>query len=155
MQNGVTMGHYTISTYVAAPPELVFSLWTNVSRMGEWVGGVTGVSDLSGPIDRVGTTYVVHFGPVKSPTEVLEADPPRRFATRFGSWVLRGVSSATFEPEGDGTRITQEFETVGRISSISSWVFSRGSYEGSFRGELAKFARLAEREASQGVMDLV
>jgi hypothetical protein len=28
-------------------------------------------------------------------------------------------------------------------------VFSRGSYEGSFRGELEKFARIAEREAPQ------
>ena len=148
------MAHYTISTHVAAPPEHVFALWTNVERMGEWVGGVTGVSGVSGPIARVGTTYVVHFGPVKSPTQVLEADPPRRFATRFGSWVLRGESRATFTAEGDGTRVTQEFETVGRISAISSWVFSRGSYEGSFRGELDKFARLAEREARQGVIDL-
>jgi uncharacterized protein YndB with AHSA1/START domain len=150
---GATVAHYTISTHVAASPEHVFALWTNVERMGEWIGGVTAVSDVTGPIDRVGTTYVVHFGPVKSPTEVLEADPPGRFATRFGSWVLRGVSSATFAPEGDGTRVTQEFETVGRISAISSWVFSRGSYEGSFRGELEKFARLAEREARQAVTD--
>jgi len=72
---------------------------------------------------------------------------PRLFATTFGSVILRGRSSATFEPEGDGTRITQTFETVGLMSAISSWVFSRGSYEGSFRGELEKFARLAEREA--------
>jgi hypothetical protein len=36
---------------------------------------------------------------------------------------------------------------VGQISAISSWLFSRGSYEGSFRGELEKFARIAEREA--------
>ena len=70
-----------------------------------------------------------------------------RFATRFGSWILRGRSSATFEPDGAGTRVTQEFETVGRISAISSWVFSRGAYEGSFRGELEKFGRIAEREA--------
>jgi uncharacterized protein YndB with AHSA1/START domain len=141
------MAHYTISTRVAAPVEDVFALWTSLERMGEWVGGVTGVSDVSGPIDQVGTTYVVHFGPMKSPTEILEVDPPRRFATRFGSWLLRGRSSATFEPDGDGTRVTQEFETVGRISAISSWVFSRGSYEGSFRGELEKFARIAERGA--------
>ena len=147
------MAHYTISTHVAAPLGHVFELWTSVERMGEWVGGVTGVTDVSGPIARVGTTYIVHFGPVKSPTEVIEADPPRRFGTRFGSWVLRGVSSATFEPDGGGTRITQEFETVGRISAISSWVFSRGSYEGSFRGELEKFARLAEREAPRAVPD--
>jgi uncharacterized protein YndB with AHSA1/START domain len=142
------MPRYTLSTHVDAPPEHVFALWTNLERMGEWVGGVTGVSDVSGPVDRPGTTYVVHFGPMKSPTEVLEADPPRRFATRFGNWILRGRSAATFEPDGDGTRIVQEFETVGVISAISSWIFSRGSYEGSFRGELEKFARIAEREVA-------
>jgi hypothetical protein len=84
---------------------------------------------------------------MKSPTEILEVERPRRFATRFGNWLLRGRSSATFEPDGDGTRIVQSFETVGLIPAISSWVFSRGSYEGSFRGELEKFARIAEREA--------
>src|SRR4029079_6133760 len=131
-----------------APPDRVFVLWTNLERMGEWVGGVTGVSDVSGPVDRAGTTYVVHFGPMKSPTEVLEVERPRRFATRFGNWLLRGRSSATFEPDGGGTRVTQVFETVGWISAVSSWVFSCGSYEGSFRGELEKFARIAEREAS-------
>jgi uncharacterized protein YndB with AHSA1/START domain len=144
------MAHYKISTVVAAPIDKVFALWTDLERMGDWVGGVTGVTDISGPIDKAGTTYVVHFGPVKSPTEVLEVERPRRFATKFGSWVLRGRSSATFEPEGDGTRVTQEFETVGRISAISAWIFSRGSYEGSFRGELEKFARIAEREAATG-----
>ena len=143
------MARYVITTHVAAPADPVFALWTNLERMGEWVGGVTGVTDVSGPVDRAGTTYVVHFGPVKSPTEVLEADPPRRFATKFGSWVLRGRSSATFEQDGDGTLVTQEFETVGWISAISAWIFSRGSYEGSFKGELEKFARLAEREAAR------
>ena len=73
------MGRYTISTHVAAPPEHVFALWTNLERMGEWVGGVTGVSDVSGPVDQVGTTYVVHFGPMKSPTEFLEVERPRLF----------------------------------------------------------------------------
>jgi hypothetical protein len=120
---------------------------TNLERMGEWVGGVTAVSDVSRSVDQARTTYVVHFGPMKSQTEVLEVERPRLFSTRFGSWILRGRSSATFEPEVDGTRITQTFETVGLISAISSWVFSRGSYEGSFRGELEKFARIAEREA--------
>jgi len=145
--DGDRMARYTITTHVAAPPEHVFALWTNLARMGEWVGGVTAVSDVSGSVEQAGTTYVVHFGPMKSPTEVLEVERPRLFATKFGNWILRGRSSATFEPDGDGTRITQSFETVGLIPAISSWVFSRGSYEGSFRGELEKFARIAEREA--------
>jgi hypothetical protein len=115
--------------------------------MGEWVGGVTGVSDVSGSVDQAGTTYVVHFGPMKSPTEVLEVERPRLFATKFGNLILRGRSSASFEADDDGMRITQTFETVGLISAISSWIFSRGSYQGSFRGELEKFARIAAREA--------
>jgi uncharacterized protein YndB with AHSA1/START domain len=146
----VNVAHYTLTTHVAAPPEHVFALWTNLQRMGEWVGGVTDVTDVSGPGDQAGTTYVVHFGPMKSRSEILEVEPPRRFVTRFGSWVLRGRVSATFEPDGEETRVTQEFMTVGMISAVSSWVFSRGSYEGSFRGELEKFARIAEREARPG-----
>jgi uncharacterized protein YndB with AHSA1/START domain len=142
-----TVARYTITTRVGAPPEHVFALWTDLERMGEWVGGVTGVSDVSGSVDQAGTTYVVHFGPVKSLTEVLEVERPRLFATKFGNWILRGRSSASFEPDVNGTRITQTFETVGLISAISSWVFSRGSYEGSFRGELEEFSRIAEREA--------
>jgi uncharacterized protein YndB with AHSA1/START domain len=142
----LTVARYTITTRVGAPPEHVFALWTNLERMGEWVGGVTAVSDISGSVDQAGTTYVVHFGPMKSPTEILEVERPRLFSTKFGSWLLRGRSSTTFEPDLDGTRVTQTFETVGLMSAISSWVFSRGSYEGSFRGELEKFARIAERE---------
>ena len=143
-----TVARYTVTTHVEASPEHVFALWTNLERMGEWVGGVTAVSAVSGSVDQAGTTYVVHFGPMKSPTEILVVERPRLFATKFGNWILRGRSSATFEPDVDGTRITQTFETVGLMSAISSWVFSRGSYEGSFRGELEKFARIAEREAA-------
>ena len=131
------MARYTISTHVAAPPEHVFALWTNLERMGEWVGGVTGVSDVSGPVDRAGTTYVVHFGPMKSPTEILEVERPRRFATRFGNWLLRGRSSATFEPDGGGTRVTQEFETVGLdLGRLVMGVLAR-----LVRGQLSRRAR--------------
>ena len=36
----------------------MFALWTNLERMGEWVGGVTRVSDVTGPIHRVGTIEI-------------------------------------------------------------------------------------------------
>jgi hypothetical protein len=32
-------------------------------------------------------------------------------------------------------------------------VFSRGSYEGSFRGELEKFAKIAERESQKRALE--
>lgn len=139
---------YTFTTHVAAPIEVVFDLWTNLDRMREWVGGVTRVTDVSGPVDRVGTRYTTWFGRMKSPTEVIEAERPRLFATRFGNAILRGTNRTILEPAGDGTRITQTFETVGLISAISARVFAAGSYRGSFQGELEAFARLAEAEAA-------
>ena len=139
-----------LTAYAAAPPERVFALWTDLDRMKDWVGGVTKVTDVSGPVDQAGTSYLVWFGRMKSPTVVLEADRPHRFSTRFGNRLLRGVNTTTFEPEGDGTRIIEDYQTEGLISAITAWLFSLGSYKGSFQGKLNDFARLAEREAGTG-----
>jgi uncharacterized protein YndB with AHSA1/START domain len=141
------MPTHHLRAFAAAPPERVFDLWIDLDRMKEWVGGVTKVTDVSGPVDRVGTTYIVRFGKMKSPTTVLEAERPRRFKTRFGNWIMRGVNTTTFEPEGDGTRIVEDFQTEGLTSAIVARIFALGSYKGSFQGELNDFARLAEREA--------
>jgi uncharacterized protein YndB with AHSA1/START domain len=142
------MGRHEFSAFIAAPPERVFDLWTDLDRMPEWVGGVTRVSDLSGPVDRAGTTYTVWFGRMASRTQVLDAERPRRFRTRFGNRILRGTSEATFEPAGAGTQLTQRMETEGLVAAIAGRIFAMGSYEGSFRGELAKFAGIVEREAA-------
>jgi uncharacterized protein YndB with AHSA1/START domain len=144
------MSEYRFTVHVAAPPERVFDLWVNLDRIHEWIGGVTGVSDVSGPLDRPGSRYTVHFGPMRSPSEVLEVDRPRHIRTRFGSILLRGENEATFEPEGEGTRIRQTFRTTGLISAVSARIFASGSYKGSFQGELNEFARIAEREAAVG-----
>ena len=139
------MGTYRFETRTAASPQRAFALWTDLDRMKEWVGGVTGVSDVSGPVDRVGTTYTVHIGGMKSRTEVLDVQRPVRFRTRFGNRILKGENTTTFAPDGDGTLITEELETHGVISAIFAWIFASGSYRGSFRSELEAFARLAER----------
>lgn len=144
------MASYRFTAHAKAPPELVFNLWTNLERMAEWVGGVTRVTDINGPVDRAGTTYVTHFGRMRSPTQVLEVDRPRRFVTRFGNWLLRGENATSFEPDRDGTLITEEFRTVGLIPAISARIFASGSYKGSFQGELNEFVRIVEREARAG-----
>ncbi len=137
---------YRFTVHVAASPDHVFELWTDLDRMKEWVGGVTKVTDVTGPLDRAGTRYTVWFGRMRSQTEVLEADRPRVFRTRFGNWLLRGETSATFEPDAGGTRIVEEFRPEGWISRIAARIFASGSYDGSFQGELNAFAKLAERE---------
>ncbi len=141
------MAHYRFSVDIAAPIEQVFDLWTNLDRLHEWTGGVSKVTDVTGPVDRAGTRYTVWFGRMGSPSEVLEAERPRRIRTRFGNRILRGETLATFAPTATGTHLTQEFRTIGLIPAISARIFAMGSYKGSFRGELQEFARIAEREA--------
>ena len=141
------MPTHHLTAFSAAPPERVFDLWTDLDRMKEWVGGVTKVTDLTGPLDRPGTRYIVWFGPMKSPTEVLEVERPHRFRTRFGNWILRGVNTTTFEPEGTGTRIVVEMRTEGWVPAITSRLFALGSYKGSYQGELNEFAKLAEMDS--------
>ena len=140
------MGEYRFSVHVDAPPEQVFDLWVDVDRAPEWIGGLTSVTDPVGVPGTTGASYVSHFGPMRSPTVVLEADRPRFIRTKFGSWLLRGENAATFQPEGDGTRLDQTFRTTGVISAISARIFASGSYEGSFQGELEHFARIAAAE---------
>lgn len=140
------MADYEFTVRIAASPDHVFDLWTDLDRMTEWVGGVTKVTDRTGPVDRAGTRYTVWFGRMASPTEVIEVERPRVFRTRFGNRLLRGESGVTLEPDGDGTILTQHFRTQGLISALMARIFAAGSYRGSFRGELEAFARIAERE---------
>jgi uncharacterized protein YndB with AHSA1/START domain len=137
-----------LSTTIAAPPELVFELWTDLELMKQWVGGVTKITDVSGSVDRAGTTYTTWFGSMASRTEVLEAERPRLFHTRFGNRLLKGENRTVIEPEDGGTRLTQEFRTTGLVAAIFARIFAAGSYKGSFQGELNEFARIAEREAA-------
>ncbi|HEX6139500.1 MAG TPA: SRPBCC family protein [Candidatus Limnocylindria bacterium] len=143
------MSTYRFTTLVRAAPDRVFSLWMDLDRMREWVGGVTKVTDLTGPIDRPGTRYTVWFGRMRSPTEILEVSRPEHVRTRFGNLILKGETDVRFDPEADGTRITQVFRTRGLISAIAARIFATGSYEGSFRGELEAFRRLAEATAER------
>jgi uncharacterized protein YndB with AHSA1/START domain len=142
------MGEYRFSVHVAAPPDEVFDLWVNLDRAHEWIRGLTAVTDRVGDPGTTGATYVTRFGPVRSPTTVIAAERPRRIVTKFGNWYLRGENEATFTPETDGTRLEQTFRTVGIIPAITARIFASGSYQGSFKGELEHFARIAEAEAT-------
>ena len=83
---------------IAAPVEQVFDLWTNVERWHEWIEGISKVSDVTGLPGQAGTRYTIWFGSMRSPSEILEAEPPRRLRTRFGNRMLRGETLVTLEP---------------------------------------------------------
>jgi carbon monoxide dehydrogenase subunit G len=142
------MAAYRFSVTIRAPIELVYDLWTDLALMKDWVGGVTRVTDVTGPVDQAGTTYTTWFGSMASRTEVLEAERPRLYHTRFAGRILSGENRSVLQAEGTATRLTEEFRIGGGIAAaVFGRIFATGSYKGSFRGELNEFAKLAEREA--------
>ncbi len=102
------------SVQIQAPPERVWGLVTDVTRMGEWspeCRRCEWLEGASGPV--VGARFRGHnqIGPAKWTTvaTVVAVEPGRKFAfvTRPGevTWRYR------FEPTDGGTRATESFET--------------------------------------------
>ena len=89
------MAEYVVTTLVAAPPEHVFDMWTDLDRFHEWIGGVTRVTDRIGSLDASGARYTVWFGGMASPTTVIEVERPHHIRTRFGNLILKGESDAS------------------------------------------------------------
>lgn len=141
------MSEYRFELLIHAPPERVFDMWIDLDRMAEWVEGVTRVGDVSGPVDKSGTTYTIWFGRLRSVAEVIEVERPRLFRSRISGGLLSAENEARFQPEGEGTRLVQTFRTRGLMSRLWARIFASGSWKGSFRGELKTFARLVEAEA--------
>jgi uncharacterized protein YndB with AHSA1/START domain len=141
------MARFEFSTYVDAPADQVFDLWTNLDRVQEWLVGLSKVTDRTGGFGQAGSKYVMWFSGRPAPVEVVEAERPRRIRTRLGGGIFQGFAESHFEPEGTGTRITEWFEPDGLGHTIAAWIFSKGSWKGSFKGELNTFKRIVEREA--------
>jgi hypothetical protein len=108
--------------------------------------GVTGVTDITGPVDQVGTRYRTLFGKMSSPTGGDRGRATTAVPDALWQSFLRGGNQALFEPDGNGTWLTQEFWTKGLVSAVMARVFATGSYKGSFQGELNEFARIASAE---------
>ncbi|WP_243418413.1 SRPBCC family protein [Actinomycetospora cinnamomea] len=98
------------STHVAATPQQVYDVVSDVTRTGEWSVFTRACEweDAEGP--QVGARFVGHNSrPGRdwdTRSEVVAADPGREFA-----WEVNGLVRWGFEmePEGDGTRLTHRW----------------------------------------------
>lgn len=143
---------------VAAPPERVWAAHVDGNRIPEWFPGARSVRDISGPLDRVGTTYTLRFKRplARSRVEVTEVQAPvmhtRLWDARpFGS---HGRATVLLRAEDGGTRVDLDvvyslpLGPVGRLLEGLSWVRHRAARD--IRRELHAFALFAERYARPG-----
>jgi uncharacterized protein YndB with AHSA1/START domain len=148
------VGYVCFTTHVEAPLAEVFALHVDPARIPDWFPGVRAVEDLSGPLDRRGTTYRLRFNRLfASRGEVVASSPPGMHARTWDARPLGSTGKATlfFQATRDGgTRIDFEssyelpFGPLGRLLDRLPPV--RGRADASMRRELASFKALAERE---------
>ena len=106
------------SVRVAAAPEKVYELVSDVTRMGEWSPETTSADWVDGATSpAVGARFrgrnrngVARWA---TTPRVVAADPGREFAF-VTSWLRKDMTKWAYrmEPDGDGTRVTESFEMV-------------------------------------------
>jgi uncharacterized protein YndB with AHSA1/START domain len=149
----------TASRYVAAPPDVVFGVVTDVERLPEWNQRMTGVVEVPEEL-RAGAEWVVGFriggSRFNSRSVAMEVDAHRR---RFVHRSKPDDDNPSFtlwtwevEPEGAGSRVMLSWHfqpaTLLRkavLSPIRAWQMPRHDAPDS----LAALARVCEADPSR------
>src|SRR3970282_1106762 len=109
--------------FVRAPLQRVYAAYVTPALMAKWMG-LPAITDVSGPLDRPGATFVGGvFGPSRPRSAVLAAEPPvlhemgGRTLLEFGyRWTAR------FAEKDDGTEIIFDSEVTCPACLIRRWV---------------------------------
>jgi len=114
---------------INAPPQVVWSLVSDLERMSEWSPEVYAIDWLDGATGAAkGATFVGknRIGMIRwrMRVRIIEFEPSRRlvFATQEHN-ADQTRWSFNIEPIGNGSRLTERFEVVGRISLIGRTLF--------------------------------
>lgn len=116
---------YQESIEIAASPEAVYALVTDIARTGEWSPTCQQCWWQEGEGPRVGARFTGRnviadrAAAYETTSTVIAADPGREFAWEVG----RGVSRWGYrmEPAGEGTKLTEswEFTSAGQEYFVS------------------------------------
>jgi uncharacterized protein YndB with AHSA1/START domain len=147
-----------VHVYIDAPPEVVYRVVSDVTRMGEWSPETVKcewIDGAAGP--AVGARFKGSnkrgLARWSTKPKVIEADPGREFAFDVDTdvrWTYR------FEAEGTGTRVTESFEMLRDLrwqyAFFERWVMMikdrRADLEGGMTLTLERIKRVVEAEAS-------
>lgn len=123
------IAHDEVTVEIAAPPERVYALVSDITRMGEWSPECIRCSwtrGAAGPAvgARFKATNKGKRGPswFNKPT-VTAAQPDREFAFNrsgpaIGSYTWRYV----MEPTATGTRLTESFDAEKPLGAAMTWI---------------------------------
>ena len=143
------MQHMREEVWVEAPVEHVWKFYCDTSRWHDWMPRGE-FSDFSGPVDKVGTTYVATMRlmgyEMKQTMEVVEVEPVRLIHEHSDTGPMDNYYR--LEPDGDATRLVLEsdYEMPGKVPGFIKDFVSKGWAERNMRNMMADFKALAEAE---------
>ncbi len=141
------MVHIREETLVEVPVEPVWAFFCDASRWPEWMPRIVN-SDLSGPLDQVGTTIVQTMrlmGYERTSTEVVvEVEPLRLIHSHIDDGPMEMFYR--FVPEGDATRVVFEsdYEMPGHLPGFIKNLVNKSWVERQTRHMLQDFKAIAE-----------
>lgn len=138
------MQHVNVQRRFRAPVDKVWQVYTDHAGWKHWAGFSNSWLETEGKPDRNGLGCVRGFGSngVNVYEEVVEWDPPKRFAyriTRGGLPMKDHYGETMFEADGDGTLVTWRCRFDSRIPGLG-WLM-RLFVERIFRGGLEGLAK--------------
>ena len=151
------MGDRHVSVMIAAPPEIVFGLYTDPGRAREWLSGVREVRT-AGPPDQPGSrAVIVYRWPFKMAAEVLQVDRPARHVQRLTELLglVTCTTTARFRQVEGGTELRLGMHDRVAGGPIGGLFESRVGDEmvTTVRGDLGRLKALAEEQAGTAEAD--
>lgn len=124
-----TLDRDELSIYVAAPPQAVYDVVSDVTRTPEYspeIRRCTWLDGATGPVvgARFAAVNKVGRGPAWSNRPVVTvADPPREFAFSRAEKLAGTIEwRYRFVPEGQGTRVIESYEVTRPISRVGWFI---------------------------------
>ena len=145
------MQHWHDEVRVEAPVEHVWKYAMDPSHLEDWIPRAR-FSEFSGPLDKVGTTYVKTMNlmgfELKSTNEVVEVEPLRLYHEHSDM----GPTDMYFrlEPVGDATKFIAEsdYEMPGKLPGFIKDLMSKGWMERNMDRMFEDFKSLAEAKVA-------
>jgi uncharacterized membrane protein len=141
------MQHMHLETRIEAPVEHVWEFYCDTSHWEDFMPRAT-FSEFSGPVDKVGTTYVTTMRvmgvEIKVTMEIVEVEPLKLIHEHSANG--RMDNHFRFEPDGDATRVVlvSDLEMPGKLPGLVKGLVVKGFSERYTRHVLADLKALAE-----------
>lgn len=146
------MGHVLQTGHIDAPPDKVFALAIDATRIPEWNSSVIEVKDITGPLDQVGSSYVavLKLGGrrLEGPWEVTQVERPRLLVlTGTAPGGGRATATNRFETAGPGTDLTIEvhYELPGGfVGGVADKLFVERAIERDVKHSVENYKAICE-----------